>query len=92
MLDDPLEQLAQLGVPPTPVALDESIHHRLNHTLFIGHVVEFALRALPYALLQFLPALADSAAPGMATAAAERRLQERDSNLPDDKSSSDGSE
>ena len=64
MSHDPLEQLAQLDVPPVPVALEKEIHQRLNSVLVVGHVMDFALRALPYAILQFLPAMAEAIAPG----------------------------
>jgi hypothetical protein len=53
MATDPLEQLAELDVPPPPQQLEHSVHQRLNRVLLCLHVFEFTLRAVPFGLAIF---------------------------------------
>jgi hypothetical protein len=43
-----LDSLAEHGVPPVPVELDERVHQRLNRVLLAAHLVDLALGAMPY--------------------------------------------
>ncbi|HWB10862.1 MAG TPA: hypothetical protein VG826_16650 [Pirellulales bacterium] len=61
MTHDPLEQLAQATVPPLPADFDRAVHQRLNRTLVVGQLTEFACLALPCALAEFARALAAAA-------------------------------
>jgi hypothetical protein len=58
MPQDVLEQLAELEVPSKPVDLQRDVHKRLNVRLLSLHLVDVALRALPYAFVCFSEALA----------------------------------
>ena len=53
MATDLLEQLAKAEIPPVPETLDRQVHQRLNDTLLVLHVLDFMVRAVPYALLHF---------------------------------------
>ena len=55
--DDLFEQLACPEVPPPPANFERRVHLRLNKYLAALHVVEFALRAVPYALGHFAKAV-----------------------------------
>jgi len=57
MATDLLEQLAKAEIPPVPETLDRQVHQRLNYTLLVLHVLDFMLRAVPYALLHFFRAV-----------------------------------
>jgi hypothetical protein len=57
MASDLFEQLAEAPVPPPPVGFDRVVHERLNRALAIGHVVDFAVRAIPLACIEFLRAI-----------------------------------
>ena len=58
MTHDPLTQLAEATVPPLPADFDRSVHERLNRTLAVGQLTEFACIALPCALAEFARAVA----------------------------------
>ena len=51
------DELAEMEVPPAPAELTRDVHRRLNSRLLAAHLVDFALRALPYAWLHFSAAL-----------------------------------
>ena len=53
-----LERLAEWEVPPPPEHFDRELHHRVNDSLTALQIVDFAVRAIPYALLHFAQALA----------------------------------
>jgi hypothetical protein len=53
MNDDLLERLAETAVPPLPADFDRAVHQRLNRTLVVGHLIDFAAVALPMALVEF---------------------------------------
>ena len=57
MATDLLEQLAKAEIPPVPETLDRQVHQRLNYTLLVLHVLDFMVRAVPYALLHFCRAV-----------------------------------
>lgn len=53
-MSDIFDQLSDSPAPPPPPAsLDRHMHDRLNHVLAVLHVVEFFVRAVPYALFWF---------------------------------------
>jgi hypothetical protein len=56
MAFDMWEQLAETPIPPAPEtpAFDRGIAERINARLFWLHVVEFAVRTIPYALAHFM--------------------------------------
>jgi hypothetical protein len=58
MKQDLLERLAEATVPPLPADFDRAVHQRLNRTLVVGQLAEFACVALPCALAEFARALA----------------------------------
>ena len=60
MQDRFLEQLAEWEVPPPPEQFDEQLHHRVNDALVVFQVVEFAIRAVPWAMMHFAQALASA--------------------------------
>ncbi len=51
MATDLLEQLGKAEIPPVPEALDRQVHQRLNYVLLVLHVLDFMLRAVPFAVL-----------------------------------------
>ena len=53
MATDLLEQLAKAEIPPVPETLDRQVHQRLNCVLLTLHVLDFMLRAAPFAVLHF---------------------------------------
>ncbi len=57
MANDFLEQLAELDVPPPPAQFAEQLHVRVNRTLLIVQLIEFACGALPWALWELSRAL-----------------------------------
>ncbi len=57
MSTDLFDQLAESPVPPPPAEFDRSVHERLNRALTIGHVVDFAVRAIPFACVEFFRAI-----------------------------------
>lgn len=54
---DQLERLAEVQVPPPPVEFDRQVHQRVNQRLLALHLVDFAVRALPWAMAEFARAL-----------------------------------
>jgi hypothetical protein len=52
-----LDQLAREPVPPPPRSLPVEVHRRINERLVTQHLMDFVVRALPTALLEFLLAL-----------------------------------
>lgn len=52
-----LDQLAEWEVPPTPAHFDERLHERVNHWLIALQLIDFAVRAVPWALGHFAQAL-----------------------------------
>ena len=61
MATDLLQQLSEIEVPAMPDDFDHSVHQRLNARLLGAHVADVSLRALPFAFLHFMPALATGA-------------------------------
>lgn len=57
MTTDFLEQLAQGEVPPIPQTFDRQVHQRLNVRLIALHLLDFAVRGLPYAMVHFTMAV-----------------------------------
>ena len=57
MANDFLEQLAELDVPPPPAGFGEQLHVRVNRSLVIVQLIEFACGALPCALWELSRAL-----------------------------------
>lgn len=55
-----LSELARERIPPPPANLPREVHQRINERLATQHVVDFVVRALPTALIEFLQALAAS--------------------------------
>ncbi len=55
MSTDLLEQLAEVPVPPAPPPqqFDRGIHQRINDRLFVGQVVDLALRGFGFAAAHF---------------------------------------
>lgn len=53
MTADPFAQLAELEVTTPPPQLQQSVHRRLNRVLFFLHLLEFALRAVPFGIAIF---------------------------------------
>ena len=58
MATDLFDKLAETDVPPAPARLDRAVHQRLNKVLVAGHLIDFVLRALPYAAMHMLAGLA----------------------------------
>ena len=52
-----LEQLGQQHVPAPPTRLKHEVRLRMNTALVALQLADFALRALPYALLHFAQAV-----------------------------------
>lgn len=48
-MEDLLERLTQLKVPPAPKSLKREVHHRLNRTLLLQQIVELATYGVLYA-------------------------------------------
>ena len=53
MTDNMLQHLSDLVVPPPPEDLDQHVHQRLNFWLLGWHLLDLALRGLPFALIHF---------------------------------------
>lgn len=55
MSSDLFERLSQLEVPPPPPAptFDRQLHERVNRTLLLLHIGEFAFCILPWAAIHF---------------------------------------
>lgn len=56
-MNDPLEQLTRLAVPPPPRNLEHGVHQRLNTELLVRQVADLACRGTLYAAQHFLPAV-----------------------------------
>jgi len=53
-MSDLFDQLSDVPAPPPPPAsLNRRVHDRLNSVLAVLHVVEFFVRAVPYAMFWF---------------------------------------
>ena len=48
-MEDLLERLTQLKVPPAPKSLKRDVHHRLNRTLLVQQLCELAIYGVLYA-------------------------------------------
>jgi hypothetical protein len=59
MANNLLDQLANVDVPPPPppAEFDRQLHERVNRTLLVVQLIDFAVRALPWAVLHFANAL-----------------------------------
>ena len=53
MTDNFLEQLARKRIPPVPKLFEQQVHRQVNHWLLVFHVLDFSLRTLPYAAMEF---------------------------------------
>ena len=53
MAQDIFEQLADWDVPPPPAQFDQQVHQRVNKTLLLVHLVDLAVRGMPWAMLHF---------------------------------------
>jgi hypothetical protein len=51
------EQLAQSEIPPPPPEFDRQLHERVNRTLIVTQLIDLALSAMPWAMLQLGRAL-----------------------------------
>jgi hypothetical protein len=56
-MKDILEQLAEMEVAPPPPEFDRRLHQRVNQSLMVQHVVDFAVGAVPWALWHFFRAV-----------------------------------
>jgi hypothetical protein len=56
-MKDLLDQLAEMEAPPPPPEFDRQLHERLNRTLAAQHLIDFAVGAVPWALLHFARAV-----------------------------------
>jgi hypothetical protein len=56
-MNDFLEQLANLDVAPPPREFDRQLHARLNRSLVLQHLLDLAVGAVPWALVQFARAV-----------------------------------
>jgi hypothetical protein len=54
MPTDFLERLAEIDVPAPPAEFDHELHERLNRSLTLQQLADFALRALPCAALELM--------------------------------------
>lgn len=59
--DNFLDQLAEWDVPPPPAHFDERLHERVNHWLILLQVIDFVVKAMPWALGHFAQALGGAA-------------------------------
>ena len=50
------DQLKKTEVPPAPPKLERAVHRRINHRLTWLHMLDFALRTLPFAMAHFMAA------------------------------------
>ncbi len=48
-MDDLLERLTELKVPPAPKSLSRELHQRVNRTLLVQHTIELATQGVIYA-------------------------------------------
>ena len=56
-MNDFLEQLAELDVPPPPERFTSELHDRVNRSLVLVQLVELACAAVPYAVMELSRAL-----------------------------------
>jgi hypothetical protein len=54
---DFLEELAEVPVPPVPVAFNRALHERLNRRLLAGQMLDLGLRGMGYTLAHFARAV-----------------------------------
>jgi hypothetical protein len=57
MPPDLFDRLSASPVPPPPAELDRGVHERVNRALLVGHLVDFALGAIPFAMRHFAAAV-----------------------------------
>ena len=57
MLRSVFDQLGEQQVPERPAEFRRHVHERLNVRLTVTHLVEFAVRLLPFAFFHFLTSL-----------------------------------
>jgi hypothetical protein len=50
---DFLERLAEQEIPPLPESFEQRVHERVNYSLVMLHVLDLAVRGMPWAMLQF---------------------------------------
>lgn len=53
MATDFFEQLANQAIPPVPESFDRQLNERVNRALLWQQIIDFATRAVPYAIGQF---------------------------------------
>jgi hypothetical protein len=56
-MKDLLEQLAELEVAPPPPEFDRRLHERVNRSLMAQHLIDFAVGAVPWAVMHFFRAV-----------------------------------
>jgi len=56
---DPLEQLAELEVPPVPEQFDQRLHDRINRVVLTQQLADLLMRGLPQAVQHFAAALGE---------------------------------
>lgn len=52
-----LEELTQVAVPPPPVNMQRGVHERLNHWLATSQLIELVVHGFAYAVYHFAPAV-----------------------------------
>jgi len=57
MDNDFFEKLADAPVPPPPASFDTGLHARINRQLLVGHLLDFTLQAVPFAIVHFARAV-----------------------------------
>ncbi len=57
MATDLWQQLATEEVPPPPVEFDNQLHQRVNKSLVSLQLVDLAVRAMPWAIVEFARAV-----------------------------------
>ena len=57
MATDLWQQLATEEVPPPPVEFDHQLHQRVNKSLVSLQLIDLAVRAMPWAIMQFARAV-----------------------------------
>jgi hypothetical protein len=53
MSDDFLEQLADIEIREPPPEFDRQLHAKVNRSLVVQHLLDFAVRAFPWAMFHF---------------------------------------
>jgi len=52
-----LEELNRIEVPPPPANMQRGVHERLNHWLATSQLIELVVHAFAYAVYHFAPAI-----------------------------------